>query len=425
LIAFITRLLSKYRTVNWALADQAMVSGTNFFTGLLLARYMGLEEFGVFTLVWIAILLLSNLQLAMVISPMMSIGPKQTCDEAPAYYGAMFLTQILFSAISFLLLFVGITISGMFFPQWQVQHLALPLASVAFFFQMQDFIRRYFFASNCATYAFANDAISYLGQLVILIWLLKATALNSAGALWIIAGTSALAALVGSFYLGKLSWDSRIFYSSTERHFQFSKWLSISAFMQFGAVNYFILVAASLWGPSAAGALKATQNIIGVTHILFQGLYNVVPPEASRRYQQEGIRGVLIYLRKISWLGGGATTIIALLIGVFSELWLNLVYGEEFVSYGYILKWYAIIYVLAFFSVPLHTWFRVLEYTQPIFWATLSMLLFSLSSANILSELWGLHGTIIGIFMSFILLQIILVVAVYRKYKEIMVVNLK
>ena len=42
--------LTRHRHFNWALADQIIVSGANFLTALLLARYLGPEEFGRFTL---------------------------------------------------------------------------------------------------------------------------------------------------------------------------------------------------------------------------------------------------------------------------------------------------------------------------------------------------------------------------------------
>jgi hypothetical protein len=34
----------------WALTDQSVVSATNFLTNVMLARFMGLREFGVFAL---------------------------------------------------------------------------------------------------------------------------------------------------------------------------------------------------------------------------------------------------------------------------------------------------------------------------------------------------------------------------------------
>ena len=72
-----TRLLTRYSQINWALTDQAMVSGVNFLTGIVLARYLGIEEFGRFTLAWMAVLLVNSLQSGLIVQPMMSIGPKQ------------------------------------------------------------------------------------------------------------------------------------------------------------------------------------------------------------------------------------------------------------------------------------------------------------------------------------------------------------
>ncbi len=77
------RLLGRYSHINWALADQAMVSGVNFLTGILLARYLGIEAFGQFMLAWMLVLLVNTLQYALVIAPMMSIGPKQPEAETP------------------------------------------------------------------------------------------------------------------------------------------------------------------------------------------------------------------------------------------------------------------------------------------------------------------------------------------------------
>ena len=83
-VALIAGVLKRHSHVNWALADQAMVSGVYFLTGILLARYLGLEEFGRFTLAWMAVLFANSIQHAMIIAPMMSIGPKQSAAERPA-----------------------------------------------------------------------------------------------------------------------------------------------------------------------------------------------------------------------------------------------------------------------------------------------------------------------------------------------------
>ena len=52
--------------INWAVTDQALVSGANFATGVLLARSLGLEEFGRFTLLWMGLQLLNQIPFALV-----------------------------------------------------------------------------------------------------------------------------------------------------------------------------------------------------------------------------------------------------------------------------------------------------------------------------------------------------------------------
>ena len=89
-----------------------MVSGVNFLTGILLARYLGIEEFGRFTLAWMAVLFVNSIQHAMIVSPMMSIGPKQPEAETPAYFGAVVAQQVCFSGVMFFLLFAGVWLTG-------------------------------------------------------------------------------------------------------------------------------------------------------------------------------------------------------------------------------------------------------------------------------------------------------------------------
>ena len=154
------RLLERYSHVNWALADQAMVSGVNFLTGILLARYLGIEEFGRFTLAWMVVLFAASIQHAAINSPMMSIGPKQPEAEAPAYYGAVMVQQAVFGTLVFLLVWGGTSLSAGFFPEWRIEGLALPLACAAVAYQFQDFLRRYFFTRGRSAAAFAAAGCS-------------------------------------------------------------------------------------------------------------------------------------------------------------------------------------------------------------------------------------------------------------------------
>jgi O-antigen/teichoic acid export membrane protein len=57
--------------------DQALVSGSNFVLGILLARYLGVAGYGQFALLWLIVLFFSSLQLAYIISPMLTLVQKK------------------------------------------------------------------------------------------------------------------------------------------------------------------------------------------------------------------------------------------------------------------------------------------------------------------------------------------------------------
>ncbi len=179
-VVAICNVIARNSLVNWALADQAMVSGSNFLTGILLARFLGIEAFGVFTLAWMLVQFISGIQSALILSPMMSIGPKQAAEQAQAYYVSVMAQQAIFSSFCFVLVWGAVKVSGVYFPVWQVAKLALPLASATFAFLMQDFARRFFFTIGRYTSAFLNDAVVYLGQLFVIIYfILSVSAMHS------------------------------------------------------------------------------------------------------------------------------------------------------------------------------------------------------------------------------------------------------
>ena len=100
-------LLKKYKNLNLTLIDQAMVSGVNFLVSVALVRILGIELFGIYSLLWLAILFIQSIQFAVIISPMMSIGPKYLDAEKDSYYSAVLTHQIIFSIISSSI-FIGI-----------------------------------------------------------------------------------------------------------------------------------------------------------------------------------------------------------------------------------------------------------------------------------------------------------------------------
>lgn len=380
---------------NLALMDQAVVSGVNFLTGILLARFLGLEEFGRYTLVWMAVLLVNMLQLSLILHPMMSLGPKMPEQEMSGYFGAVLLQQVVlgvFCMLCIVLLGIG---AHVYYPQWQADGLVLPLIAVIIAFQAQEFVRRCFFTQQRLQDALLNDVISYGGQLLLLLALFPLFKMKTDGVLWIIAFTSAVAATVGFWRLRPFYWSLESFKHISLKHWRFSRWLAAGAFMQWIGGQFFVIASAAVFSATAAGAIAAARNIVGPTLILFSATENVVSVQASVSFKKGGWPSLKKYLLKVSLYGGLANGLICLAAALFAPFWMKTLFGQEYEQYAYLVYWFSVTHFLMFFIRPLLALFRTVEFTRPIALGSILPMVFSLASSVYLVKMMGLTGAMI------------------------------
>jgi O-antigen/teichoic acid export membrane protein len=391
MIKIVAKLLRRESHMSWALLDQAMVSGANFLTGILLARYLGIREFGVFTLAWMTVLFANNLQVSLIISPMMSIGPKQTTKEGPAYFGAVFTQQLIFSGFVSLLTLFGLKISTLFLLNWQLESLVLPLTTSIFFFMLQDFLRRYFFTVGRAYLAFVNDAVSYIGQLVILVGLVMIMKLDSAVVLWVITATSVAAIVMGMFGLGKLSFDSSKLWPIAVRHWSFSSWITGSSLIQWAGSQGVLAMAAAFLGATSLGGIRAVFNLVAPINVLMLAMQNSLPIGASKALQKHGHAGLIKYLLRISIMVVLVVSGISFVATIFSRELLLFLYGPRYVSFSNLVVFQSIYAIAGAFIAPLVFYFRTIEQTRLLsistFLAACFSILFSMMFIKQMKEL--------------------------------------
>ncbi len=401
-----------------ALGDQALVSGANFATNVILARVLGIREYGAFALSWMAVLFVASLQWAFIVSPMMSVGPKQEEQNRPFYYGAVFIQELVFATLSVAGMLIVLRVSGAHFPQWNVQGLGLPLSFAAFSYLLQDFIRRYFFSAGRSRFALICDAISYLTQIPIIVLLSHRPNFSSSKALWIIGATSLISFLAGWLWFESIKFRAASLREVTIRHWKISRWLAPSAFMQWSSGNLFIVAAPIYYGAAAAAVLRAAQNIVGVAHIWFLGLDNVVPAEAARRMHTQGLDAAFSYIKQIVFRWGLITLGFVSIVSLRPDLWLRLVYGPKYAGYGHILQLYALLYLMTFFAGPLRAGLQALEYTAPVFWSYSAMTVFSLAFAGPFTRWLGLTGAMLGMIATQFLFQCVVGIGLVLKVRK-------
>jgi O-antigen/teichoic acid export membrane protein len=357
------------------LGDQIIVSGANFAAGLILARFLGPDGFGQFVLAYNIILFVSGIQIALIISPMMVIGPTLTKERRQEYYTAVLLQQLLCCAVFGVAILATGHIANHFVPQWGLESLLWALIFAMFGFICQDFSRRYLFVRDSAGAALANDLITHGLKVALLAGLGVTVALNVKNAFWIVAFASAagtLLAIMLSRSRHSLTWPG---YSALSRvnyqHWNFGKWLLANSIIYWSSSQLIIYMAGAVISAAAVGNISAALNVVGAANILFLAMENLVPSRAARMYALRGQDGLTRYLRRVIVRGGFGTLSLVAVAGYWSEFWLELFYGTAYKGAGWIVIWSGVFYFLGFFQRPLSIGLRVLGNTRAIFFASL------------------------------------------------------
>jgi O-antigen/teichoic acid export membrane protein len=304
----------------WVLFDQAMVTGCNFLTNIYMVRKLGLESFGVFVILYAWMLLAWTWQFALFITPMMSLTPMvQDLTERKAYLLGMNTLQFVFALPCGLFLLSGaIAVRGAAGMQ-----LAIALASAGVLFQLQEMVRRYLFAAGRAGAAFANDAISYLGQLVLLGLFAGLRMLNVTSCLWAI-GVSSGAAVAVALLSGRLLGTLRQAKTSWVRSKQLAFGLFLSSQLTWANSQGLMMLLSVLVNPAASGVLKISQTVTGPFNVFFLAMENAIPGRASEHFILAREKGLFTYLTKLAFWGEALMLIpclaIALLSGVLTKL---------------------------------------------------------------------------------------------------------
>jgi O-antigen/teichoic acid export membrane protein len=178
----------------WALFDQAVLSGGNFLTGLIVVRALPVAAYGEYGLVLTFILFLNNLHTALITFPLsLTAAVGDGTDLARHARRAMGLTLGLFVPLG-IALAVATAVSS--------RSAVVPFAVLSLLlWQLQETARRSMMARLQNHRAIAGDVISYLGQAAVVLLVVKFGTLTVPIAFAIIAATSGAAWVIQSLQL--------------------------------------------------------------------------------------------------------------------------------------------------------------------------------------------------------------------------------
>lgn len=373
--------------------DQTVLSGASFVLNLLLIRYLSIEVFGVYVIVFSFLMLAGSIHSALVTSPIGVIVSKLDDGAAVQYVGQLNF-GVLFLWISFSLLFAIAAFIFSLMGGYEEYRVPLYCISLVLCFYLgQQYIRSILLSRLKLLDVLINDVIYTLFQLATVLVLIFFDRL-SVTSMILTVGFSALISLFYGIYqcrdfvqpFRKNSW------SAIKSNLEHGRWLLGTTIVAWGRTNMLNFVALYFMGPIAPGILRAIQTVYGPINMLLVGLESILPQFCSKIYVAQGDLGLSASLQKVSRLLLMGVVSYAVLVSFFSEILLSILFGEKYVEYSFFVFVLGVQYLLIVWQTVNMIYLRVMNHPKYIFWAFIVEFVVTVVPGIWLSKAYALEG---------------------------------
>jgi O-antigen/teichoic acid export membrane protein len=385
-----------------ALIDQVMVSGSNFLTSIVLVRGLGLHEFGKYAIASMLLLYANASQMSFVTSPMLTIAPLMEGKEKRDFVNGMFSIQIVASLLLLVIFLLAGAISRVFTSFYSIPCI-LSFAFCVGTFQLQDWIRRYYYLYNKAKLAIVSDFISYFVQLALLFALWRFSALTLFGTFLVMTLTSLAGFAVGpiteSFRPGirnlQLAWA---------RGRGLSRDLLITSQVRWFGVQGVLLIGTGIVGVEAAGGIRAAWNLAGPVNLVLAALENVIPIRISEELKKNGTAGAFAFVKRVTLLITALFGLLILPAAIFGRPLLRFLYGPAMTAFYLPMVLLLASVLVQAVAIQSFYFFRGLHDTRTLFRANVSSAIASLATVYLFGHLWKAPGIALSILSSQVVL---------------------
>lgn len=395
-----------------ALADQGVVSGFGFVSGIAAARLLGIAEFGHFAMILIVLSFAQALHNALITAPMMTlVGARSGVSTA---YGATILAgAFLLSAPGAVFVVIALLIAGMS-GETLVAACALMLAQ-----NLQFTLRRLLFAKGRGVQALLMDfarAASF-PFVALLVWV-EQDVIGGNGFVWLLAATSVATCLPFIVSIGRpiLRRPGCVQTGAvTRRHIALARWLLPIVFVTFVQEQLIWLVAGSVLGLKELGGLRAAQYLVGTVLLLLAATENVLPVAAARAHAEGGEAALRAYLLRTSVKLGVPIIVILAILAIPGEMWLRVIFGTEYAAYGNCLRILSVSVMVVLARDLTANYFRAKQNTRVLFESLCVSMVVSIAVVVPLMQAGGVSGAAAAVGAGHLASLVYLVLAARRQ----------
>jgi O-antigen/teichoic acid export membrane protein len=327
-----------------AILDQGLISGSNFWISVLLARWLVPEQYGAYALAFAVFLLVSLVYQALLLEPMSVFGSSTYRDRPREYLGTLLGIHVALGSATFFLLGLSAWVVRAFESgglSGAIAGAAIASPCVLLFW----LARGAFYLKLAPVPAVAGSSFYCLVVLSVLYPVYRSGLLSPFTAFLLMA----LGALATSgFLLARLKPMIRLGTSDPSladigrKHWTYGRWALAAYFAMWVPGNIYYLLLPSFSGMADSAALKALLNLTLPVGQTFGALSLLFLPYAARIQGEVGTASVERLTRRIAWLFGGGGIAYWMLVLLFQEPVLRFLYGGKYLDLAHFLPWVAL-----------------------------------------------------------------------------------
>lgn len=382
----------------YALAEQALISGSNFFLYVYAARMLPKDEWGALSFSLAFIHVLQGFQRAFVTVPMMTSGDKH--GDFVSSLGFWRQMQGWVTGVTILLMLVLYSIARYCMDSWVAESILLTAVFVIPWYYM-EFARRVIIMSS-SMYRLLVMAIFY--AFVLLMACMAVHWLGVDRHPWAFGLAMSLAAIVSSFSARVRLWPPLgIGRTNTGGSWsiislwRFGRWAAASS-LAYTGYNFTIqAILAAIGGPAALAVYTAARNLTQPVNTLVQAIDSIDKARAGQAYATQGMPGLWHVIRRSwAWLLILALPYVAF-VGIFSDSLLVFIYGEKYADASTPVQFWCVVMLTMILVQPLETGLYVIRRPDWLFYGRAVSAGFVLLLTPWLVMNWSVNGALVAL----------------------------
>jgi O-antigen/teichoic acid export membrane protein len=365
--AFLRRLLDSavLRQGGLVLLDQGLLSFTNFLTGVLVARACTTGEYGVYVLVWSALIIALSFYNALVNIPFTVFLPRLSAEEGNRFQGSALLQTVLIALASGLLMAATVALGPS--AGREVASAAMVIGLLFAPFLLREFARNALFTRLQFRSSIGVSVLATGAQLATVGFLFFTGRLGMVSALWVILGTSALAGgLMLWMHRDQMEVRPSQLLADMRRGWHVSRWSLLNVAGMIGVSQVYPWLLVSLNSASDVAIYGAAAAMAGAMVPFVQAANSYVQPRMSHSFKAGDVATLRRMLRR-SMLGLAIPHCVWVVVGgLFADPLMSLLYSDRYAGFG------AVVVLLLFrsaveaMSAQLNSALQTLERTDVI-----------------------------------------------------------